>query len=85
MKSLTNDKENQRKVGELLKIGIRIFPDPIMSKASSIAKVFVMAYEKKVNGYWRSKKQFKKLISDKEIEEAYVKTVNYLYEKVKIK
>ena len=77
----SNNVEIQKKTSELLNKGIRVFPEPVTSRNYQ-ARVYVICVERKTSsGKWGYKYAFEKQVTNDMIEDAYVRTIEYLYDK----
>jgi hypothetical protein len=77
----TNTKDVQKKMSKLLKKGIRVFPQAVTVGASYVVTGYTICLERKTSsGKWGYKHDFKKKVAKKLVVDAYVKTIEYLYD-----
>ncbi len=75
----TNDINIQKKHGALIKHGVRVFIEHVGGLHSN-AK-FVISFERKLApDLWGDKFSFEKQVSKQMVEDAFVKTIEHLYQ-----
>ncbi|NKI28240.1 hypothetical protein HCG49_16930 [Arenibacter sp. 6A1] len=82
----TNTLETQKLTSELLKIGVRVFPEPVVSYGNTV-KGYQIRVERKLNsGKWGMPHTFKKIVKVNEWEDAMVRTIEHVHrEEFKLK